>query len=67
MEEKKIEESKLIPKTNMVHIVLTEMGSISGDVNKIKELHSNPKPDHLSDEQWQRYIQVGNEIIKNIL
>jgi hypothetical protein len=39
---------------------------LTKDIRKIKELHKGEKPEHLTDEQWERAKKTGEQIIKNI-
>ena len=41
--------------------------SIGDDVKKIKSLQNGKKPKNLTDEQWVKWKETGNQILKNIL
>ena len=49
-----------------INIVIGDM-SISEEVKKMKELQQGKKPEHLTDEQWQKWKDTGNQILKNVL
>ena len=59
-----IEDDKV--KNVTFNIIIGDL-SIGEVVKKIKDIQQGEKPAHLTDEQWIKWKNTGDQILKNVL